>query len=291
MKIRGILTVATASSALLVGEVIQRTLVVAALRLFPSRRESILARWQQALARIMLGSARIVGGAHYGEIPRIPGGPGTLVLMNHQSVMDIPLVVRAMRNGYPRIVTRVRYAHGKPLISHMIRLYQYPTVDPGATVRSSLDDLRKQTASSPVPVVIFPEGSRTRDGELGKFRRMGLRSILGGRSWQVWIVAIDGWWEVGHLTDFLNNVSKVNGRMAVVGPFTSPEPGESVGAFIAEMEQRMGNLFGELRGRLPTGATETGELRAGEPEPGESGRHEAEPGEVTPGRLPTGETE
>lgn len=173
----------------------------------------------------------------------------------------------------------------------MIRLYQYPTVDPGATVRSSLDDLRKQTASSPVPVVIFPEGSRTRDGELGKFRRMGLRSILGGRSWQVWIVAIDGWWEVGHLTDFLNNVSKVNGRMAVVGPFTSPEPGESVGAFIAEMEQRMGNLFGELRGRLPTGATETGELRAGEPEPGESGRHEAEPGEVTPGRLPTGETE
>lgn len=260
MKIRGILTVATAGSALLVGEVIQRTLVVAALRLFPSRRDRILAFWQQALARIMLGSATVVGGARHREIPRIPGGPGTLVLMNHQSVMDVPLVVRALRHTYPRIVTRVRYAHGKPLISHMIRLYQYPTVDPGATVRSSLDGLRKQTASSPVPVVIFPEGSRTRDGSLGKFRRMGLRSILGGRSWQVWLVAVDGWWQAAHLTDFIDKVADVEGRMTAIGPFTSPEPGESVGAFIADMERRMNELFSALR----SGA-EVPELEAGGP--------------------------
>ncbi len=202
----------------------------------------------------MLGSSRLFGGAHQREIPHIPGGPGTLVLMNHQSVMDIPLVVRALKHTYPRIVTRVRYAHGKPLISHMIRLYQYPTVDPGATGRTGLDDLRKQTASGDVPVVIFPEGTRTRDGELGKFRRMGLRAILGGRSWQVWLVAVDGWWEAAKLTDFLDNVSKVEGHMAAVGPFTSPEPGESVGAFIADMERRLGALFDDVRsGAIPSG--------------------------------------
>lgn len=254
MKLRGILTVAAAGSALLIGEVIQRTLVVATLWLMPSRRDRILSAWQQLLARTMLGSARLVGGARHREIPHIPGGPGTLVVMNHQSVMDIPLVVRALKHTYPRIVTRVRYAHGKPLISHMIRLYQYPTVDPGATGRTSLDDLRKQTKSSHVPVVIFPEGSRTRDGELSKFRRMGLRSILGGRSWQVWLVAVDGWWQAAKLTDFIDNVGKVDGRMVAVGPFSSPEPGESVGAFIADLERRMGSLFEDLRaGALPSG--------------------------------------
>ena len=191
----------------------------------------------------MLGLTRFIGGAQHSEIPRINGGPGTLVLMNHQSLMDIPLVIRSLGDTHPRIVTRARYARGKPLISHMIRLYQYPTVNPGATVRGSLDDLREQTASSPVPVVIFPEGTRTRDGTLSKFRRMGLRAILGGRSWEVWIVAVDGWWRAARLTDFIDNVSHVQGRMAVAGPFTSPEPGESVGAFIAEMERRLGELF------------------------------------------------
>lgn len=253
MKIRGILSIAVAGTALVVGDVVQRTLLVAALRLFPSRRHRILASWQQALARTMLWAARSVGGARPGEIPRIPGDPGTLVLMNHQSLMDIPLVVRTLQDTYPRIVTRARYARGKPLISHMVRLYQYPTVDPGATVRSALDDLREQTASSQVPVVIFPEGTRTRDGSLSKFRRMGLRAILGGRSWRVWIVAVDGWWQAARLGDFLDNVSRVEGRMAAAGPFVSPEPGESVGAFIADMERRMEALLGSLSvGSSPT---------------------------------------
>lgn len=252
MKIRGILAIAVAGTALVVGEIVQRTLLVAAVRLFPSRRHRILASWQQALARTMLWAARVVGGARHGEIPRIPGGPGTLVLMNHQSLMDIPLVVRTLHDTYPRIVTRARYARGKPLISHMVRLYQYPLVDPGATVRASLDGLREQTASSPVPVVIFPEGTRTRDGSLSKFRRMGLRAILGGRSWQVWLVAVDGWWQAARLDDFLTNVSSVQGRMSVEGPFTSPEPGESVGAFIADMERRMAAQLGELSGGPPS---------------------------------------
>lgn len=260
MKIRGILTIAAAGTALLVGDVLQRTFLVAAIRLLPRRRHAILGAWQQALARIMLWSARVVGGARYDEIPRIPGGPGTLVLMNHQSVMDIPLVVRALRGTYPRIVTRERYAHGKPLISHMVRLYQYPTVDPGATVKTSLDDLREQAAHSPVPIVIFPEGTRSRDGSLSKFRKMGLRSILGGREWQVWVVAVDGWWQAAKLTDFIDNVSDVRGRMRVSGPFPSPAPGESTSAFMAEMEREMQGLFARISSSpaapLPAGEKE-----------------------------------
>lgn len=257
MKIRGILTIAVAGSVLLVGDVLQRTFLVAAIRLLPSRRHAILAAWQQALACVMLWSARVVGGARQDAIPRIPGGPGTLVLMNHQSVMDIPLVVRALRGTYPRIVTRKRYARGKPLISHMVRLYQYPTVDPGATGRNGLSRLRDQTAASEVPIAIFPEGTRSRDGSLAKFRRTGLRAILSGREWDVWVVAIDGWWGAARLADFIANVSSVHGRITMDGPFRAPPPGEPVDAFIDEMEGRMRTLFQEITApdtpALPTG--------------------------------------
>lgn len=249
MKIRGILTIAVAGTVLLVADVLQRTLLVAAIRLLPTRRHAILGAWQQAMARIMLGLAQVVGGARQEAIPHIPGGPGTLILMNHQSIMDIPLAVRTLPGTYPRIVTHGWYAHGKPVISHMVRLYQYPTVGSGATGRAGIDTLREQTATSPVPIVIFPEGTRSRDGSLGKFRRAGLRAILGGRQWTVWVVAIDGWWQAARLTDFIANVSKARGRIRVTGPFEAPAPGEPVSAFITEMETVMGTLFAEISDR------------------------------------------
>ena len=96
-----------------------------------------------------------------------------LVLMNHQSVLDIPLVGAALPI-HLRIVTRGRYASGKPIISHMVRLYQYPVVEPTATVPGRLRSIGEATQDSPVPIVFYPEGTRTRDGRLGSWREGGL---------------------------------------------------------------------------------------------------------------------
>ncbi len=247
MKFRGALVIALAGTSLLAAEVVQRTLIVAGARLFPSRRHRIFAAWQQRLARLMLGIVRVAGGARFEDIPQIPSSPGVLVMMNHQSLMDIPLVVRATRDSYPRIVTRDRYARGKPLISHMVRLYQYPTVNPKAMTRADLDLLQQTAAESPVPIAIFPEGTRTRDGSISRFKRMGLRLILGARKWEVWLVVADGWWQAARLTDFVGNISKVRGRIRAVGPFSSPDPELDPETFIREMEDRMNSLLEELR--------------------------------------------
>lgn len=259
MKIRGSMVIALAGLTLLVSEFVQRTLIAGAAGLFPQRKHGIFARWQHLMARLMLGIVSKVGGAHYGEIPELPARPGVLVLMNHQSLMDIPLVVRAVRGGYPRIVTRARYARGKPLISHMVRLYQYPTVEPRGMNRADLDRLQKTAAESPVPVVIFPEGTRTRDGSLGRFRRSGLRLLLAARSWEVWVVAADGWWRASRLADFLENVSSVRGQMSRVGPFHWQDPHGDIDGFIHELEGHMSTLLSELRGGASTPAPTTAE--------------------------------
>src|SRR5690606_29027752 len=93
---------------------------------------------------------------------------------------------------HPRIVTRARYARGKPLISHMVRLYQYPVVDPRATVRGHLTRIAQAARDSPVPIVLYPEGTRTRDGSLGEWREAGLRAILAERRWTVYMMVADG---------------------------------------------------------------------------------------------------
>lgn len=251
MKVRGTLTLAFVAISLLAADLFQRTFISLSVRFLPSRRHRILAAWQQLLARLVLGAVRFPGGARIDSIPVIPGAPGVLVVMNHQSLLDIPLVVRAIRPGYPRIVTRERYANGKPLISHMIRLYQYPTVNPRATVRTDLERLSRAAEEIPVPLVIYPEGTRTRDGELGRFKRNGLRTILAARSWEVWIVTADGYWQCAKLKDFRANVSSIQGKIRVDGPFRSPDPDQGMDAleeFIDEAHLRMKGYLAELRG-------------------------------------------
>lgn len=250
MNVRGTLTLALLALSLLVSDLIQRLFVAGSAALFPSRRHRILAAWQQTMARLILGTVGLVGGARIRSIPRIPTRPGVLVLMNHQSLLDIPLVVRACRPGYPRIVTRERYARGKPVISHMVRLYQYPTVDPRAMIREGLGTLARAAAESPVPMVIYPEGTRTRDGSIGRFKRRGLRAVLTARQWEVWMVTVDGYWECARLADFRANVARIDGRIRVDGPFPAPPPGaeaEDVDAFLDDMEARMAGYLAELR--------------------------------------------
>lgn len=250
MKLRGTLTLALLAFVLVMSDLLQRTVIAVLVRLFPRRRHGILAWWQQLMASAVLVPVRHIGGAHTGEIPKIPDRPGVLVLMNHQSLLDIPLVVSAVRPGYPRIVTRERYASGKPLISHMIRLYQYPTVNPRATVRADLEALAEAARECPVPLVIYPEGTRTRDGKVGRFKRTGLRTILPARDWEIWMMTVDGYWECARLTDFRASVSTIRGKIRLDGPIPGPGAGADpaeVDAFIDEMQERMRGFLADLR--------------------------------------------
>lgn len=258
LSVRGTTTLVVIGTLLSLADLVQRLVIAPLAHLLPNRRDGILAAWQQLMALTVLGPTRFIGGADTGDIPQVPARSGDLILMNHQSLFDIPLVVRSVRPGYPRIVTRARYASGKPLISHMVRLYQYPTVNPRATGPAELAKLAEETASSPVPVVIYPEGTRTRDGSLGRFKRSGLRAILPVKDWRVWLVVADGYWECAKLADFRQNVSDIQGAVRVVGPLEGPGAGASrqeVDEFIRSVESRMGGLLGDLRAqRLPSGA-------------------------------------
>ena len=57
--------------------------------------------------------------------------------------------------------------------------------------------------TSAAPLVLFPEGTRSTDGEIGRFRTAGLERILGARDWVVYVLVSDGYWRHGKLVDFI----------------------------------------------------------------------------------------
>ena len=247
MKLRGYLTVGFIGAGLVLGDPFQRIVVAGLARLLPSKRLAILTWWERLLAHFVLGSTRLLGGARIELPPELPGREGVLVLMNHQSLLDIPLVVASLRPLHPRIITRARYAAGKPLISHMVRLYQYPVVEPRANARGQIEMIAENARSSPVPMAIFPEGTRTKDGEIGSWREGGLRGILGARRWTVYLLVVDGYWQNARRVDFVKNVKRIEGRVIAFGPFEGPDPEDDPEGFIAEMRERMVAGLASLR--------------------------------------------
>ena len=248
MKLRGFLTVATIGGFLLLADVVQRLVVVPLVWVAPARKDRVLAVWLRGLATAMISGIRFIGGGKFEPFPTIPFAPGVLVLMNHQSLLDIPIVVRCVEGGYSRIVTRKRYTRGVPVISRMITLYEYPVVDPEVGLKGQLEMLRSVARDPRAPIVVYPEGTRSHDGELLPFRRGAVDTLLRHRRWEVYLLTADGTLPCGQLRDMLDGVHTVRCRVSVSGPFDTPSDPKNLPAWLEEMEGRMRKNLAELQG-------------------------------------------
>lgn len=247
MKLRGFSTVATICVFLGLAGAAQRLVVTPLVWMAPGRKDRVLAAWQRWIAATLIGVIRVIGGGRFERFPAVPSEPGVLVLMNHQSTLDIPIVVLCFEHGYPRIVTRKRYARWVPLISKMIKLYDYPVVDPGIALKAQVRKLRLVARDPRFPIVVYPEGTRSRDGQLGSFRRGAVDTFLRHRQWKVYLLTADGTLPCGRLEDMLNGVEAVRCRVTVSGPFDTPSDSAEIPTWLEEMEVRMRSDLEKLR--------------------------------------------
>ena len=256
-KLRGLLALLSVCLSFAVCDVLQRIIVSPWVKLFPSSRIPVLGRWINTMAVVLTLPLRKIGSASIQFPPRIvPCAPGTLILMNHQSVLDIPLAVKTVEGGYPRIVTRARYRRFIPLISHMVRLYQYPTVNPRANSRDVLKMARvmaHEARDSDVPMAIFPEGTRTKDGRIGTFRKRGLSRVLKARPWTVYVFVVDGYWKNTHVKDFFSDLSRVDGRIEHAATLDWTDPRGDATAFMDQVREVMIERLAAMRSKAESG--------------------------------------
>jgi 1-acyl-sn-glycerol-3-phosphate acyltransferase len=250
--VRGWLALTFTSVALAVADLVQRLVVAPWVTLRPADRAAVLGAWMKIMAWLVTRPVAVLGGC---QIPRpasvVPARPGVLLVMNHQSLFDIPLVIQTVEGrAYPRIVTRERYSRWIPLISHMIRLYRYPVVDPtaGATeIRQALASVAEAARTSELPMAVFPEGTRTKDGEIGRFKRGALAHILAARPWTVYVYVADGFWKAAKYRDFVRNVSTIRGRMEHAGVLEWRDPAADPDPFIEQIRSMMVECLESMR--------------------------------------------
>ena len=208
--------------------------------------------WLRMQARATLGMARSVAGLRIlvrGVIPP----QSCIVVMNHQSVLDIPLGVWLIRGPQAVIPTRDRYKRGIPGISPLVRLAGFPVVSQKRSITREelrgLTDAADLVARGERTMLIFPEGHRTRDGSIGKFMRSGLRIVLRRAKQPVYCVVADGMTQARTTTDALTGFGGSTVRVTILGPFTIDEPAtpSKIDEFMEVIRQRMVDTLAAMR--------------------------------------------
>jgi 1-acyl-sn-glycerol-3-phosphate acyltransferase len=229
----------------------QRLFLWPTIALFPARRQSLVRRWLAVHARATLGMARLLAGVRV----RVGGArvapESCVVVMNHQSVLDIPIGLSLIPGPYALIPTRDRYSRGIPGISPLTRLARFPIVSQGRAL--TRDELRGLLAAADAvaegrqSLLIFPEGHRTRDGRIGPFMRSGLRLVLRRAKRPVYCVVADGVTHARTFADALTRFAGTRVEVRVLGPFPPPDD-RGIDAFIDALHARMTAALAELRG-------------------------------------------
>jgi 1-acyl-sn-glycerol-3-phosphate acyltransferase len=225
-------------------------LVVLPLGLFwKSRRRTIVSLFMRHMSRGMLFLLRL-GGAHFERRGTLPTDRPVLILMNHQSQIDILNATLMGRPYAPVFVPRARYTHWYiPVVAPTIYLLESPVVDPKRDARGAVERMREAALRGEHALLIYPEGHRSLDGEIRPFKAAGTLAVLGARRMPVYLVVSDGLLAGRRFIDFLSAVPHLRGETEVLGPFDPPATEEELPAFVEQARERMIHHLREMRQR------------------------------------------
>lgn len=217
--------------------------------LWRSKRRSIVSIFMRHMSRGILFLFRL-GGASFAWRGALPTDRASLILMNHQSQIDI-LVATLMGRPYaPVFVPRTRYTHWYvPVVAPTLYLLEPPVVDPKRDPKGAVNAMRRAALAGDRALLVFPEGHRSLDGELRPFKAAGTIAVLQARRMPVYLVVTDGCWAGRRFLDFLGNVPKLRGETEVLGPFEPPADDASLPAFLEECRGRIAAQLRDMRRR------------------------------------------
>jgi len=141
---------------------------------------------------------------------KLPQNKPCIIISNHQSMFDIQAIVQILKKQHPKFVAKKSLAYGIPSVSYNIRhggsIYiERPKKDDPENIKAQkrTDALNKLNAfthylnQNQRAGVIFPEGTRSKDGHVQTFKRQGLITMLNNMPNAVIIpVTIDGFWRL-----------------------------------------------------------------------------------------------
>jgi 1-acyl-sn-glycerol-3-phosphate acyltransferase len=136
---------------------------------------------------------------HVERSPHVRPHTPYLIIANHQSMFDVPIVGALFFTNFPKYVSKQSLAKWIPSVSYNLRRGGNALIERGDPEQAvgAIQRLAAEVRRRGVSAVIFPEGTRARNGEIGKFRPRGTLALLDAApDTAVVPVGIDGSWHL-----------------------------------------------------------------------------------------------
>ena len=194
----------------------------------------------------------------------LPDLPRRFVLVsNHQSLLDIPVLITALPGRTLKFVAKRSLKYGVPLVSKCLRyggdaLIVRPRgrIDTNQ-IRLLVGELRRFSALADEGAcpVVFADGTRSRDGAVHRFHSGGLAIVLEGRRLPIVSAALDGGYRLRGLAG-LARMGTTRYRVRFLSVYQPPENK-------AELRRKVQHMRTEIAAQVERWRRETSVLTPG----------------------------
>lgn len=111
---------------------------------------------------------------------RLPSNRPIIFIANHQSMYDIPPLIWFLRNHHAKFISKIELTSGIPSISFNLKYGGGANIDRKDSKQAVAEILKlgERMKANNWSAVIFPEGTRSRNGQLKPFAVGGVATLL-----------------------------------------------------------------------------------------------------------------
>lgn len=175
-----------------------------------------------------------------------------ILVSNHQSLADIVSLMASFSHRQVRFVAKRELRNGFPGVSQVLRLQRHALIDRRGNFTETMREIellgRRSRRHGWCPV-IFPEGTRSRDGVVKTFHAGAVRRLAENTNYPILAVAVDGGHKVAALSDFIGNNALALLQVKPVAAYPPARDKHELRDQLAEAEQRIARQVAEWQGR------------------------------------------
>lgn len=179
-----------------------------------------------------------------------------IVISNHQSLIDIVVYLHYFEKKEVRFVAKDTL-NSVPMVGKMLRSQGHcmiPRKGSPSIAMKHIEAFAKRVLQRKQIPVIFPEGTRSRTGELMQFYSAGFRRLVQEARLPVAVCALDGGYTLSKADTFVRNLKRGAYRVKVVKVFDPPQTKEDEKRILEEGHALIQKQLEEWRA-LPKNAT------------------------------------